>query len=63
MRPIRRLLARTLFAPFLLLPLLYCSYPKPSAKTVAGALAHASTFTEPKMLAVPRRIETKTPAS
>lgn len=63
MRPLRRLLARALFAPFLLLPLLNCSYPKPSAKTVASALARASTFTEPKMLAVPRRLEAKTPAS
>lgn len=63
MRLLRRLLARTLLAPFLLLPLLHCSYPKPSAKTVAGALARASSFTAPKVLAVPRRVEAKTPAS
>ena len=61
MRPLRRLLA--LFAPFLLLPLLYCSYPKPSAKTVAGALERASSFTEPKMVIIPRRVEAKTDAS
>jgi len=62
MRPLRRLLARTLFAPFLLLPLLSCSYPKPSAKTVSGALEH-STFTEPKMVTIPRRVEARTDAS
>ena len=44
MRTLRRLLARTLLAPFLLLPLLSCSYPKPSEKTVATALVRTGGF-------------------
>lgn len=63
MRPLRRLLARTLLAPFLLLPLLSCGYAKPSAKAVVEALGRASTFTEPKTVLIPRRIEARTPAS
>jgi hypothetical protein len=63
MRPLRRLLARTLLAPFLLLPLLSCSYPKPSAKTVAAALVRAGSFAEPKTVVVPRRIDVHTEAS
>ncbi|HEY7237246.1 MAG TPA: hypothetical protein VH539_24025 [Gemmatimonadaceae bacterium] len=62
MRPLRRLLARTLLAPFLLLPLLSCGYPTPSAKAVSGALEH-SAFTEPKMVTIPRRVEARTDAS
>ncbi|HZI43185.1 MAG TPA: hypothetical protein VFD67_15805 [Gemmatimonadaceae bacterium] len=63
MRPLRRLLARTLLAPLLLLPLLSCSYPKPSAKTVASALVRAGAFAEPKTVLVARRIEVHTDAS
>jgi len=63
MRTLRRLLARTLLAPFLLLPLLSCSYPKPSEKTVATALVRTGGFAEPKMVAIPRRIEVHTDAS
>src|SRR5207237_3840657 len=63
MRPLRRLLERSLLAPLLLLPLLSCSYPKPSPKTVAGALARASSFAEPKMVVIPRRVEARTDAS
>lgn len=55
MRPLRRLLA------FLLLPLLSCGNPKPSPKAVAEALGRASTFVEPKMVVIPRRIEARTP--
>src|SRR5689334_10086640 len=60
MRPLRRLLARTLLAPFLLLPLLSCGYPKPSPKVVAAALTRASSFTEPRMVVIPRRVEAHT---
>jgi hypothetical protein len=63
MRLLRRLLARSLFAPFLLLPLLSCSYPKPSSKTVASALVRTGAFAEPKTVVIPRRIEAPTDAS
>ena len=63
MRPLRRLLARTLLAPFLLLPLLSCGYAKPSPKAVQEALGRATTFTDPKTVLIPRRIEARTPAS
>lgn len=62
MRTLRRLLKRTLLAPFLLLPLLSCGYPKPSADAVERALGRASTFIEPKTILVPRRIEAPTAA-
>lgn len=62
MRPLRRLLARTLLAPFLLLPLLSCGYPKPSSKAVAEALGRTSNFADPLTVSVPRRIEAVTEA-
>ena len=62
MRPLRRLLARGLLAPFLLLPLLSCGYAKPSPKAVSEALAK-SDFTQPKWVVIPRRIEAHTPSS
>jgi hypothetical protein len=62
MRPLRRLLARSLLAPFLLLPLLSCGFPKPSPKAVTEALGR-STFTDPKTVTIPRRIDAQTPAS
>ena len=61
MRPLRRLLARSFLGPFLLLPLLSCGNPKPSPKAVAEALGRSSTFVEPKMVVIPRRIEARTP--
>jgi hypothetical protein len=63
MRPLRRLLERSLLAPFLLLPLLSCGNPRPSEKAVTTALGHSSTFIEPKMVVIPRRIDARTPAS
>jgi hypothetical protein len=63
MRPLRRLLARSLLAPFLLMPLLSCGYPKPSSTAVADALARSSTFVEPKLAVIPRRIEAHTDPS
>jgi hypothetical protein len=63
MRTLRRLLARSLLAPFLLLPLLFCGYPRPSADAVEKALGRASTYVEPKTILVPRRIEAFTDAS
>jgi hypothetical protein len=63
MRPIRRLLVRCLLAPLLLLPLLSCGYPKPSAAAVAAALQRSSSFVEPKTVLVPRRLEARTEAS
>ena len=60
MRPLRRLLARSLLAPLLLLPLLSCGYPVPSPKAVAAALAKSSTFMEPKTVVIPRRVEAHT---
>jgi hypothetical protein len=57
---IRRLLARSLLAPFLLLPLLSCGYPKPSADAVKKALARSSSFVEPKTVLVYRRLEAYT---
>lgn len=63
MRPLRRLLARSLLAPLLLLPLLSCGYPKPSPRAVEAALAKATTFVEPRTVVVPRRVEAHTEAS
>ena len=63
MHSLRRLLVRSLLAPLLLLPLLSCGYPKPTPKVVAAALAHSSTFVEPKMVIIPRRVEANTDAS
>ena len=63
MHSLRRLLVRSLLAPLLLLPLLSCGYPKPTPKVVAAALAHSSTFVEPKTVIIPRRVETNTDAS
>ena len=63
MRPLRRLLARALLAPLLLLPLLSCGYPVPSPKAVASALARSTTFVEPKTVVIPRRVEATTDAS
>jgi hypothetical protein len=63
MRPIRRLLARCLLAPLLLLPLLSCGYPKPSPAVVADVLSHSSGFVEPKTVLIPRRIEARTDAT
>src|SRR2546430_10460959 len=63
MHSLRRLLVRSLLAPLLLLPLLSCGYPKPTPKVVAAALAHSSTFVEPKTVITPRRVETNTDAS
>ena len=63
MRTLRRLLARSLLAPFLLLPLLSCAYPRPSADAVEKALGRASTYVEPKTILVPRRIEAFTDGS
>src|SRR5690242_738259 len=63
MRPIRRLLARCLLAPFLLLPLLSCGYPKPSPAAVAQALSKSSAFVEPKTILVPPRVEAQTDES
>jgi hypothetical protein len=63
MRPIRRLLARSLLAPLLLLPLLSCGYPKPSPDAVAAALGRSGTFIEPKTVPIPRRIEAHTDGS
>src|SRR5690242_15144429 len=62
MSPLRRLLARGLLAPFLLLPLLSCGYAKPSPKAVTEALGK-SDFTQPKMVVIPRRIDAQTPSS
>ena len=59
MRTLRQLLARTLLAPFLLLPLLSCGYPKPSPTAVREALERSSTFVEPKTILVARRIEAR----
>jgi hypothetical protein len=59
---LRRLLARSFLAPFLLLPLQSCGYPKPSPKAVAEALGRSTTFGEPKMVTIPRRIDAQTPA-
>lgn len=63
MRPIRRLLARCLLAPFLLLPLLSCGYPKPSPAVVAEVVSHSSAFVEPKTILIPRRVDAHTEAS
>lgn len=63
MRPLRRLLERSLLAPLLLLPLLSCGYPKPTPKVVASALLRSPTFLEPKTVIIPRRVETHTEAS
>ena len=63
MRPIRRLLARCLLAPLLLLPLLSCGYPKPSPAAVAQALSKSSAFTEAKTVLIPRRVEARTEGS
>src|SRR5256886_6914035 len=63
MHSLRRLLVRSLLAPLLLLPLLSCGYPKPTPKVVAAALAHSSTFVEPRTVIIPRRVETNTDAS
>lgn len=60
MRPIRRLLARCLLAPLLLLPLLSCGYPKPSPTVVADAVTRSSGFVEPKTVLIPRRVEAHT---
>src|SRR6478672_1797291 len=60
MRPLRRLLARSLL--FLFLPLLSCGNPTPSPKAVTEALGR-SQFTDPKTVEIPRRIEARTPAS
>jgi hypothetical protein len=63
MRPIRRLLARCLLAPLLLLPLLSCGYPKPSPAVVKDVLSHSSGFVEPKTVLIPRRVEARTDAT
>src|SRR5256885_8285383 len=63
MPSLRRLLVRSLLAPLLLLPLLSCGYPKPTPKVVAAALAHSSTFVEPKSVITPPRVEANTDAS
>ena len=55
--------SRRLIAPLLLLPLLSCGYPKPSSKNVEAALLRTGGFTDPKMAAVPRRIEVDTDES
>jgi hypothetical protein len=60
MRILHRLLARTLLAPFLLLPLLSCGYPKPSPKEVVAALGRTTAFTGPRTALVARRVEAKT---
>lgn len=60
MRPLRRLLARSLL--FLFLPLLSCGNPTPSPKAVVEALGH-SQFIDPKTVEIPRRIEARTPSS
>jgi len=60
MRPLRRLLARSLL--FLLLPLLSCGNPKPSPKAVVEALGR-SQFIDPKTVEIPRRIEAHTPSA
>jgi hypothetical protein len=60
---LRRLIARSFLAPSLLLPLLSCGNPKPSPKAVAEALGRSSTFVEPKMVTIPRRIDARTPSS
>ena len=50
--------------PFLLLPLVSCGYPKPSAKDVEAALMRpGGGFTDPRMIEVPRRIEVHTDES
>jgi hypothetical protein len=60
MRPLRRLLARTLLAPFLLLPLLSCGYARPSAKVAVAAITRTGSFAEPRLVRIPRRIEART---
>ena len=60
MRPLRRLLARSLL--FLFLPLLSCGNPTPSPKAVVDALGR-SQFIDPKTVEIPRRIEAHTPSS
>jgi hypothetical protein len=59
---LRRLLARSILAPFLMLPLMSCGNPKPSPKAVAEAVGHTPSFFEPKMVTIPRRIDARTPA-
>lgn len=55
--------SRRLIAPLLLLPLLSCGYPTPSPKNVEAALTRTGGFTDPKMVAIPRRIEVHTDES
>ena len=63
MRTLRLLLARTRLGTFLLLPLLSCAFPKPSAEEVGKALARSGPFVEPRTAIVPRRIDTRTDPS
>ena len=55
--------SRRLIAPLLLLPIVSCGYPKPSPKNIEAALMRAAGFTDPKIVAVPRRIEVHTDES
>lgn len=55
--------SRRLIAPLLLLSLISCGYPKPSSKDIEAALVRAGWFIDPKMVAVPRRIEVHTDES
>ena len=54
---------RRVIAPFVLLPVLSCGYPKPSSKDIEAALTRSGWFTDPKIGAVPRRIEVHTDES
>ena len=61
MRMVRRLLKRTLLAPFLLLPLLSCREKKPSAREVAVLLESPGGLPE-KSVIVPRALRLRTGA-
>ena len=63
MRILRRLLARTRFGCFLLLPLLSCGYPRPSKEKVGDALARSNAFSDPKTVRVSRRVDARTGSS
>lgn len=60
MRTLRRHLAPTLV---LLLPLLACGYSKPSSKKVLQVLSQPGNGLTPKLVAVPRSLETHTDES
>jgi len=55
--------SRRLIPSLLLLSLVSCGYPKPTSKDIEAALDRAGWFVDPKMVALPRRIEVHTDES